>query len=75
MWKEIKEDAEAAALAREDVSRLREAEDPDIRFQIRGDLLQRFQDIVDRSRFREDNLAGSLKLWKAKERESSNLKV
>ena len=61
----VKEDAEAAAFAKEDVSRLREAKDPDSRFQIRGDLLQRFQDIVDRSRFREDNLAGSLKLRKA----------
>ncbi len=62
----VKEDTEAAAFAKEDVSRLLEAKDPDSRFQIRGDLLQRFQDIVDRSRFREDNLAGSLKLWKAK---------
>ena len=62
----VKEDTEAAAFAKEDVSRLLEAKDPDSRFQIRGDLLQRFQDIVDRSKFREDNLAGSLKLWKAK---------
>ena len=61
----VKEDAEASALAKEDVSRLREAKDPDSRFQIRGDLLQRLQDIVDRSKFREDNLAGSLKLQKA----------
>ncbi|HAO73090.1 MAG TPA: hypothetical protein DCR06_10860, partial [Planctomycetaceae bacterium] len=62
----VKEDTEAAAFAKEDVSRLLEAKDSDSRFQIRGDLLQRFQDIVDRSKFREDNLAGSLKLWKAK---------
>ncbi|MGB0655024.1 MAG: PDZ domain-containing protein [Pirellulales bacterium] len=62
----VKEDKEAAALAREDVTRLREVKDPDGRFQLRGDLLQRFQDIVDRSKFREDNLAGSLKLKKAK---------
>ena len=61
----VKEDTEATAFAKKDVNRLREAKNPDSRFQIRGDLLQRFQDIVDRSRFREDNLAGSLKLQKA----------
>ncbi|MCP4481033.1 MAG: hypothetical protein GY818_23405, partial [Planctomycetaceae bacterium] len=55
----VKEDAAAAGFAREDVDRLKNTENPDVRFQLRGDLLQRFQDIIDRSKFREDNLAGS----------------
>lgn len=58
-------DAEAAAFAREDVERLRVETDPDRRFEVRGDLLQRFSDIINRAQFREDQLAGSLKLRKA----------
>ncbi|MBT6919798.1 MAG: PDZ domain-containing protein, partial [Planctomycetaceae bacterium] len=61
----VKEDAEASVFAKEDIARLQSVTDPDKRFQLRGDLLQRFQDIVDRSRFREDNSAGRLKLRKA----------
>ena len=62
----VKEDKEAVLFAKADVERLQKETDPDGRFQLRGDLLQRLQDIVDRSKFREDNLAGSLKLQKAK---------
>ncbi len=61
----VKEDAEAAAFAKEDVARLKDVSDSDERFRLRGDLLQRFEDIVNRSKFREDNSAGSLKLCKA----------
>ena len=61
----VKEDAEAAAFAKEDVARLKDVSDSDERFRLRGDLLQRFEDIVSRSKFREDNSAGSLKLCKA----------
>ncbi len=35
------------------------------RFALRGDLMERMRDIVRRARFREDNLAGALKLRKA----------
>ena len=58
-------DAAAGAFAREDVEQLRAESDPDSRFAVRGDLLQRFSDIIDRSQFREDQLAGRLKLRKA----------
>ena len=58
-------DAEAGALARADVEQLQNEADPDRRFALRGDLLQRFADIIDRAQFREDQLAGSLKLRKA----------
>jgi len=61
----VSADAEAGAFAREDVERLRTESDPDQRFALRGDLLQRFSDIIGRTQFREDQLAGSLKLRKA----------
>ena len=61
----VPEDAQAAAAVREDVARLREEADDDERFVLRGDLLQRLQDIVDRAEFRENQLAGTLKLRKA----------
>ncbi len=35
------------------------------RFALRGDLLERIRDIAKRAKFREDNLAGALKLRKA----------
>jgi hypothetical protein len=47
----VKEDAEAAAFAKEDVARLKDVSDSDERFRLRGDLLQRFEDIVNRSSF------------------------
>ena len=37
----------------------------DRRFALRGDLLERMRDIAKRARFRENNLAGALKLRKA----------
>jgi len=49
-----------AAGSAEEVGRLNER-----RFALRGDLLQRMQDIAKRAKFREDLLAGSLKLRKA----------
>ena len=58
-------DSEAAALAAADVERLRGEENPEERLVLRGDLLQRLRDIVDRCRFREDLSAGQLKLSKA----------
>lgn len=61
----VPEDAEAAAAVREDVGRLRGEADADERFVLRGDLLQRLRDIVDRAEFRENQLAGTLKLRKA----------
>ena len=61
----VAEDAEAAELARADVERLAETTDPDERFVLRGDLLERLRDIVDRCSYREDQAAGRLKLLKA----------
>ncbi|MGA0038385.1 MAG: hypothetical protein ACO3NZ_00930 [Pirellulales bacterium] len=58
-------DVEAADLARADVERLTSTTDPDQRFVLRGDLLQRFRDIVDRCVYREEQSAGQLKLLKA----------
>jgi len=49
-----------AAASADEVARLN-----DRRFALRGDLLQRMRDIAKRSKFREDLLAGSLKLRKA----------
>lgn len=49
-----------AASAKDEVERLNER-----RFALRGDLLERMRDIAKRARFREDLLAGGLKLRKA----------
>jgi cytochrome c2 len=61
----VPEDAEAAVAVREDVGKLRSEANADERFVLRGDLLQRLRDIVDRAEFRENQLAGTLKLRKA----------
>jgi cytochrome c551/c552 len=58
-------DAQAADLAQLDVDQLRNQTDPEERFVRRGDLFARLRDIVKRTRFREDQLAGELKLRKA----------
>ncbi|MBM4058488.1 MAG: hypothetical protein FJ275_09680, partial [Planctomycetes bacterium] len=49
-----------AADGRDEVQRLNER-----RFALRGDVLQRMADVAKRARFREDLLAGALKLRKA----------
>jgi cytochrome c2 len=59
------EDAEAADLIQLDSDRLATQEDPAERGVLRGDLLARLRDIVARTKFREDRLAGTLKLRKA----------
>ena len=61
----VAEDEQAADLAELDVDQLRTQQDPDERMVLRGDLLARLRDIVKRIKFREDNLAGSLKLRRA----------
>ena len=58
-------DAEAADLAQLDIDRLKGQADPAERLVLRGDLLARLRDIVKRSKFREDQDAGALKLRKA----------
>jgi cytochrome c551/c552 len=58
-------DAQAADLAAVDLDQLRSQTDPDERLVRRGDLLARLGDIVKRCKFREDQLAGALKLRKA----------
>ena len=58
-------DVQAADLVQLDVDRLRSQADAGERLVLRGDLLQRCLDIAARAKFREDNLAGSLKLRKA----------
>ena len=61
----VSEDAQAADRAELDVDQLRSQQDPDQRLVVRGDLLARLRDIVKRTKFREDNLAGALKLRRA----------
>ena len=61
----VSADAQAADLVQLDVDRLVSQSDPGERLVLRGDLLARCRDIVGRAKFREDNLAGSLKLRKA----------
>ncbi|MFM7033773.1 MAG: PDZ domain-containing protein [Planctomycetia bacterium] len=61
----VSADAQAADLVQLDIDRLRSQSDPDERLALRGDLLQRCRDTVARAKFREDNLAGALKLRKA----------
>jgi cytochrome c551/c552 len=58
-------DAQAADLVQLDIDRLADQADPAERLTLRGDLLVRCRDIVKRAKFREDNLAGALKLRKA----------
>ncbi len=58
-------DAQAADRVQLDVDQLRSQTDSGERLVLRGDLLQRCRDIVARAKFREDNLAGALKLRKA----------
>ncbi len=58
-------DAEAADRAQLDIDQLKSQTDPAERLALRGDLLARFRDIAKRAKFREDNLAGALKLRKA----------
>ena len=59
------EDAQAADRAQLDIDQLGSQKDAGERIVLRGDLLERLRDIVRRSKFREDNLAGSLKLRRA----------
>ena len=61
----VPEDVRAAELAAADVAKLVGEQDPEARLALRGDLLERFRDIAKRSRFREDLVAGRLKLLKA----------
>jgi cytochrome c551/c552 len=63
--KTVAADAQAADLAAVDLDRLRTQTDAEQRLVDRGDLLARFRDIVKRCKFREDQLAGALKLRKA----------
>jgi hypothetical protein len=58
-------DAQAADRVQLDVDQLRTQTGPDERLVLRGDLLQRCRDIAARTKFREDNLAGAVKLRKA----------
>ncbi|MFM8734470.1 MAG: PDZ domain-containing protein [Pirellulales bacterium] len=61
----VAEDAVAADRAELDIDQLASQQDPGQRLALRGDLLARLDDIVKRNKFREDNLAGSLKLRRA----------
>jgi len=63
--KSVPADAQAADLAAVDLDRLRSQADSEQRLVDRGDLLARLRDIVKRCKFREDQLAGALKLRKA----------
>ena len=63
--KSVPADAQAADLAAVDLDRLRSQADAEQRLVDRGDLLARLRDIVKRCKFREDQLAGGLKLRKA----------
>ncbi len=59
------EDAVAADLVQVAADRLVSQSDPAQALALRGDLVERMRDIAKRARFREDNLAGKLKLRKA----------
>jgi len=61
----VAEDAQAADRAELDIDQLQSQQDADQRLVIRGDLLARLRDIVKRTKFREDNIAGALKLRRA----------
>ena len=58
-------DTEAADRAQVDLDVLANQQDEGSRLALRGDLLERLRDIVKRTKFREDLLAGQLKLRKA----------
>lgn len=58
-------DAQAADRVQLDADQLRSQADADERLALRGDLVERCRDVVARAKFREDNLAGALKLRKA----------
>ena len=58
-------DAEAADRAQLDIDQLKTQTDASERLVRRGDLLERLRDIAQRAKFREDLLAGALKLRKA----------
>jgi cytochrome c2 len=58
-------DAEAADRVQLDIDQLKTQADASERLVRRGDVLARLRDIVQRAKFREDLLAGSLKLRKA----------
>ncbi len=59
------EDAEAADRVEADMERLAQESDADTRLVTRGDLIERCRDVAARARFRENLLAGQLKLRKA----------
>ena len=59
------DDAQAADLVQLDLDRFQSQADPNERMVVRGDLLERCRDIAKRAKFREDLLAGKLKLRKA----------
>ncbi len=61
----VAEDAQAADRAELDIDELQTQQDPEERLVLRGDLLARLRDITKRCKFREDNLAGGLKLRRA----------
>jgi cytochrome c551/c552 len=61
----VAEDAQAADRAELDIDELQAQQDSGERLVLRGDLLARLRDIVKRCKFREDNLAGGLKLRRA----------
>jgi cytochrome c2 len=61
----VSADAEAADLAQVKADQLASQSDPGERLVLRGDLLTRFRDIAKRAKFREDQMAGQLKLRKA----------
>jgi len=58
-------DAQAADRAELDIDQLRSQQDLGERLVLRGDLVARLRDIAKRTKFREDNLAGALKLRRA----------
>jgi len=61
----VPEDVEAADRVAVDLDALQRQQDAGERLVLRGDLIARCRDIVSRSKFREDQLAGSLKLRRA----------
>ena len=61
----VEEDAVAADLVQADIDRLAGQSEAGERLVLRGDLIERMRDISKRAKFREDNLAGRLKLRKA----------
>jgi cytochrome c551/c552 len=66
----VPEDVQAASLIEKDIQALRalDGEDESVvekRFALRGDVLARMRDAAKRAKFREDLLAGALKLRKA----------